>query len=278
MAVVLGLLVALCYGAGDFLGGVATRAQPVATVVLVSQGTGRGLVTVILVLDGTGPPAGGDLALGVLSGLIGVVGVALLYQGLAAGSMGVVAPVTAVGAALVPLVAGLVIGERPSVLALIGAAGALIAIVLVARTPGRHEGSAAKHELVLALGAGTAFGFVFVVLGATDEASGFWPLLGARAASVTLLLVWVVRSGLPLVPRRDTRATVMGAGVLDVGANALYLLAVRDGLLSLVSVLSSLYPLTTVLLARVVLGERLHRSQVIGLGLGLGGVALIATA
>jgi drug/metabolite transporter (DMT)-like permease len=131
---------------------------------------------------------------------------------------------------------------------------------------------------VLALGAGAAFGLVFVLLAATDDASGFWPLLGGRTVSVTLVSLWLVRTGTPFVPRAGTRLLVVGAGVLDVTANGLYLLAVREGLLSVVAVLSSLYPAATVVLARVVLGERLRPAQLAGLGLGLAGVTLIAAA
>jgi drug/metabolite transporter (DMT)-like permease len=135
-----------------------------------------------------------------------------------------------------------------------------------------------RSPLLLALGAGAAFGLVFVILGATDEESGFWPLLGGRMVSVTLVCLWLVRGGTPFLPRAGTRLVVVGAGLLDVTANGLYLLAVREGLLSVVAVLSSLYPAATVVLARAVLGERLRPAQVAGLGLGLAGVTLIAAA
>jgi drug/metabolite transporter (DMT)-like permease len=279
VAVVLGLVVALTYGAGDFLGGLASRAQSVATVVVASQACGLGLVVVALVVDGS-DPAAGDVALGVLAGSAGLVGLLLLYRGLAVGTMGVVAPVTAVGAAVVPLAVGLATGERPSPLALVGAAVALAAVVLVASGSeeggGRRAAPAGRSELLLALGAGAGFGLVFVILDATSEDSGFWPLLGARVASVSLVAAWLASAGRPLRPRPGTGWAVVGAGVLDMTANACYLLAVREGLLSLVAVLSSLYPAATVVLARWFLGERLRPAQVAGLGLGLAGVALIA--
>jgi drug/metabolite transporter (DMT)-like permease len=279
VAVFLGVLVALSYGAGDFLGGLGTRAQAVTTVVAASQASALVLLVVGVPLEGSSL-GWDDLALGGLAGGIGVVGILLLYQGLATGAMGVVAPVTAVGAAVVPLVVGLATGERPAVLALVGAVVALGAVSLVA---GGHEEESSgpatgKSPLLLALGAGAAFGFVFVILGATDEASGFWPLLGGRLVSVSLVCVWLARSRTPLLPRAGTRLIVVGAGLLDVTANGLYLLAVREGLLSLVAVLSSLYPAATVVLARVVLHERLKPAQLAGLGLGLAGVTLIAAA
>jgi drug/metabolite transporter (DMT)-like permease len=285
VAVFLGVLVALSYGAGDFLGGLGTRAQSVFTVVGASQASALALLVVVVPVEGAAV-RWGDVGLGALSGVIGVVGVLLLYQGLATGAMGVVAPVTAVGAAVVPLGVGLATGERPAVLALVGAVVALAAVALVASggAPGGTgpvEGggrTGAGSPLVLAVGAGVAFGLVFVLLGSTDDEAGFWPLLGARTLSVSLLAVWLVRTRVPFVPRPGTRRVVVGAGLLDVTANALYLLAVREGLLSLVAVLSSLYPVATVVLARFVLGERLQPTQLAGLGLGLAGVTMIAAA
>ena len=282
MAVFLGVLVALSYGAGDFLGGLATRAQSVATVVAASQAAALVLLLVVVPVEGAAL-GWDDVGLGALSGVVGVVGVLLLYQGLATGAMGVVASITAVGAAVVPLAAGLATGERPAVVALLGAAVALAAVALVARggeapDDDGTEGGRGGSPLLLAVGAGVAFGLVFVLLGATDDEAGFWPLLGARTLSVTLLALWLLRSRVPFVPRPGTLVVVVGAGILDVTANALYLLAVREGLLSLVAVLSSLYPAATVVLARFVLGERLQRTQLIGLGLGLAGVTMIAAA
>jgi drug/metabolite transporter (DMT)-like permease len=281
VAVLLGVLVALSYGAGDFLGGLATRAQPVTTVVAASQASALVLLAVVVPLEGS-PPGWDDVGLGALSGAVGVVGILLLYQGLATGAMGVVAPVTAVGAAVVPLVVGLASGERPEPLALAGVAVALAAVALVAR--GGEAGGVVdrnprgRSPLPLAVGAGIAFGLVFVLLGATDDEAGFWPLLAGRTVSVTMLAAWLVRTRTRFRPRPGTGLVVVGAGLLDVTANALYLLAVREGLLSLVAVLSSLYPAATVVLARVVLGERLRPAQVAGLGLGLAGVAMIAAA
>ena len=281
MAVLLGVLVALSYGAGDFLGGLATRAQAVTSVVAASQASALVLLVVGVPLEGS-PVGWDDLGLGALAGGVGVVGILLLYQGLATGAMGVVAPVTAVGAAVVPLAVGLATGERPAALALLGALVALGAVALVAggheEVPGAGEERRDRSPLLLAVGAGTAFGLVFVLLGATDEASGFWPLLAGRTVSVTVVSLWLVRGRASFLPRPGTRLVVVGAGLLDVTANGLYLLAVREGLLSVVAVLSSLYPAATVVLARVVLGERLRPAQLAGLGLGLAGVTMIAAA
>lgn len=278
MAVFLGLLVAAAYGAGDFFGGLATKRNPATTVVAVSQGCGLVVLAVGFALFRPDLPPGRDLLLGALSGLIGVVGVTLLYRGLAEGAMGVVAPLTGVGAAILPVGWGLLSGERPSGLALVGIVAALAAIVLVAGGEAREEGrTAGRTGVLLALGAGACFGGVFIVLGSTSDDAGFWPLISARAVSVGLMTAAVAAGRVHVRVARGSFPLVAVAGLLDVGANAIFLLAAREGLLSLVSVLSSLYPAATAFLARIVLGERLQRAQLAGVGLALVGVTMIAT-
>ena len=280
MAIVLGLAVALVYGAADFLGGRTSRGNRPVAVVAVSQLTSLGLLGLLLVVDATSPPGPRSLALGAASGVVGLVGVLLLYRGLAVGRMGVIAPVTAVGAAILPLGYGIATGERPSPAALVGVALALGAVALIASggtaPEGPHGGTGAK-ELALAGAAGAAFGAGFILLAESGEGSGFWPLLAARSASVPLAVVAALRGGNGLAIARGSRAAVVAAGALDVLAIALYLLASRRGLISLVAVLGSLYPAATVLLARVVLRERLVRIQLLGLVLALAGVVLIAS-
>jgi drug/metabolite transporter (DMT)-like permease len=224
-------------------------------------------------------------------GLTGPLAVGLLYRGLAMGRMSVVAPTTAVVAAIVPLVWALADGERPSNVALVGVAIALVAIVLVAGAPEHvdHPEDAAVAPLAKvippAVASGLGFGAVFVLLGSTSPHAGIWPLLVSRPLSVAVTaaaaLVIFGRAGdhrlAAIVPARVAWPAVAGAGVLDVTANALYLAATNAGLLSIVAVLSSLYPAATVVLARVVLGERLHRIQMVGLALAAGGIAAMAT-
>jgi drug/metabolite transporter (DMT)-like permease len=293
MAIVLGLLVALFYGSGDFFGGLASKRTPAITVVLGSFALSATLVAAVTaawyVVGGPPTPASHDLWLGVAVGLTGPAAVGLLYRGLAMGRMSVVAPITAVVAAIMPLVWALVDGERPSVIALVGVAIALLSIVLVAGAPAHHEhpgGNGVPLAKVIppAVASGLGFGIVFVLLGATSSHAGLWPLLVARPVAVAVTaaaaLVLVRRVGQParaIIPARAAWATVAGAGVLDITANAIYLAATNAGLLSIVAVLSSLYPAATVVLARVVLGERLHRIQVIGLALAAGGIAAMAT-
>lgn len=276
MAVILGTLVAVTYGVGDFLGGLASKRNPPAVVVALSQACGLVLMAVLVAVDGS-PLVWRDALIGAAAGSIGLVGVILLYRGLANGTMSVVAPVTAVSAAVVPLVWGLVTGDRPSIVALVGVAAALVAVALVSTADAIEDRTATRSDILLALLAGAAFGMVFVLLAETDESSGMWPVLGARVASVSLVTIGVLAIlRQPLRPAPGTGPTIVGAGVLDAGANALYLLASREGLLSLVSVLSSLYPAATIVLARVVLHERMNRTQLLGVALALAGVVLIA--
>jgi drug/metabolite transporter (DMT)-like permease len=281
VAVFLGLAVAASYGAADFFGGLASKRATSWSVVLLAQYVGLAFLTLLLLADRHASPTGADLVVGAAASSVGVIGVGLLYLGLARGPMGVVAPITAVGSAVVPVAWGLLSGERPAVLALAGVGLALVAVVLVARTTDEETVPAtariARSTLVVAVAAGLAFGMVFVLLSHTGDDSGFWPLLSGRLASTTALLLVLAVLRRPLVPGGDTRPIVVLAGVFDVGANALFLLASREGLLSLVSVLSSLYPAITVVLARVVLHERLLRHQLAGLALALLGVALIAS-
>jgi drug/metabolite transporter (DMT)-like permease len=183
-----------------------------------------------------------------------------------------------VGAAVLPLAWGLVNGERPSALALLGVALALLAVALVSSPatdgmtiPGRGR------EVALALVSGAAFGVVFILLGSSGSDSGLWPVFSARAASVSVMTLVLLTRGLrPAIPPSGTRATVAAAGILDVAANAVFVIAAREGLLSLVAVISSLYPATTVVLAHVVLHERVDRRQQVGLACALAGVLLIA--
>jgi drug/metabolite transporter (DMT)-like permease len=278
VAVFLGLTVAVSYGAADFCGGLAAKRATSWSVVLVAQYVGLAFLIGVLAADRGAEARASDLFLGALASSIGVIGVGLLYLSLARGPMGVAAPITAVGAAVVPVAWGLARGERPAPAALFGVGLALAAVVLIARTPDEVDAPAriARSTLAAAVGAGLAFGLVFVLLSHTSEESGFWPLLSGRASSTTLLLIALASLRQPLLPRAAPLMVVVLAGVFDVAANGLFLLASREGLLSLVSVLSSLYPATTVVLARLLLRERLRRLQLGGLALALVGVALIA--
>lgn len=282
LAVGLGLLVAAAYGAGDFFGGLASRRRSATLVVLWSQGAGLvGLLLLVPFVGGS--PGARDLGLGAAAGLIGLCGVLLLYRGLAVGRMSVVAPVTAVGAAFVPFVAGVAGGEGLPATRLAGAALALGGVVLVSRGPGlAHEqpGAAGRRsplvELGLAAGAGAAFGAVFVLLGGLADDAGLWPVVVQRSASVPTLLAIGLVAHMPLRATRVDLRLIVPAGLCDAAANALFVAAARAGALSVVGVVSSLYPAVTVLLAGLVLKERISAPQGIGLLLAGAGVVLLA--
>lgn len=285
MHLVLALVAAATWGASDFVGGLVGRRVSGASVAFASQLVGLGGLAVLAPLAG-GSPGAGDVAWGAASGLGGAAGVALLYHGLAVGQMSVVAPLTAVGSATLPVVFGLLTGERPSAAALVGVVLALVAVGVLCsfgpqedhgeedRLPAGRKGNVAG--LASGVAAGIGFGVFFICLGRTGDGAGMWPLVAARVVSVMLLAGVVAARGRALLPGERTGPAVVLTGVLDVTANAAFLLATRRGLLSIVSLLASLYPAATVVLARVVLRERLSTAQSAGLVGAAGAVALIA--
>lgn len=255
----LAVLSAAAYGAADFLGGLAAKRSGILSVVVVSQVVGLALVLAACAFLPARPgPA--DLVWGATGGLAGAVGIALLYRGLAIGTMSVVAPVTAVCAVILPIMAGAILGERPSPLAVLGIALAVVAIVLISRTP-RSAADGKGSGLGLAILSGISIGIFLVCLQRTSHAAGLWPLVAARAASVAFLSLGALAGRKSLIPARGSLATIVGCGALDMTANVLYLLAVRGGQLGIVATLTSLYPASTILLARFVLGERLTPVQ-----------------
>jgi drug/metabolite transporter (DMT)-like permease len=279
MEVALGALVALAYGSGDFLGGVAAKRVPTVAVLLVSQTIGLGAAFLLVVALRDGPPDPHVFLLSAAAGVVGVIALGLLFRGLAVGRMSIVAPLSAIGAGVLPVAWGLVRGERPSALGLAGVGLALVAAAIVGRGA-EHEPAqtvSPRTELALGAGAGVGFGIVFILLAESASGSGMWPVFIARCASVPLLAAIAVVLGGSLRMRGADLASVAGAGLCDVAANALVVLAVRRGLLSLVAPVAALYPATTVVLARVVLHERIGRQRLGGLALGLLGLALIAT-
>ena len=279
MEIALGALVALAYGSGDFLGGISAKRLPTVTVLLVSQSFGLAAAVVLVVALRDGPPPAHIFVLSAAAGVVAVMALGLLFRGLALGRMSIVAPLSAIGGGVLPVVWGLLRGERPSALALAGVGVALVAAAIVGGGA-EHDPAAAispRLEMALGAGAGVGFGVVFILLAESSSGSGMWPVLIARCASVPVLAIAAVVLGhSPRIARADL-APVAGAGLCDVGANALVVLAVRRGLLSLVAPVASLYPATTVVLARLVLHERIGRQRAGGLALGLVGLALIAT-
>lgn len=276
MAVLLALCSATTYGVGDFLGGMAAKRASAAAILLWSHVVGLCLVlgTTVVV---AGEATAHDLVLGAVGGLGGAIGVGLLYQALSIGPMSAVAPVTALLAAAVPVMVGFAQGERPAVTAVVGMTAALAAIVLVSAEGGGSLRPSDLRGVRLALGAGVGFGLFFVALSYTNDGAGMWPLVAARTASVTVVALLALGGRIRTqIPRGHARRLTAGAGALDVAANVLYLLAVREGLLSVVSVLSSLYPASTVVLAWLVLRERFAPMQRVGLLLAIPAAVLMA--
>jgi drug/metabolite transporter (DMT)-like permease len=271
---------AVLYGAADFTGGLATRRAGAIPVVLLSQASGLALLLLIMPLLPHASPSRADLIWGAVSGVTGGVGVALLYRALAIGTMAVVAPTTAVCAVAIPVLVSVLLGERPVPLAVAGIMLGIGSIVLVSRESAQPEsrrpaGHGRSSGVGTALASGVAIGLFFLALAQTRPDAGLWPLVAARLVSVTLF------GAIAVAGRRSLRMPVRLAalagfgGTIDMLANALYMLAARQGPLSAVVTLSSLYPASTVLLARLVLGERLNLWQVTGVACAFTAVVLI---
>lgn len=273
MPALLALAAACTFGVADFLGGLCTRRAAVVAVTLTTNLAGAVLsVVLVFVVDGTWSP--GAIGWGAAAGLAGLAGLVLLYQGLADGPNRLVSPLSAVIAALVPVVVGVSLGDRPGSLAIAGLAVAPLAVWLVAGGDVRMAGTS-KRPVLLGVGAGLGFGTFFALIAQTPDDAGAVPLLAARATSVAVLGLAAVVTR-PGVPAPQLLAVAVVAGALDMSANGLFLWSTLDGDLAIVGALVSLFPATTVLLAVVFLGERLDRQQVGGLALAVTAAALLS--
>lgn len=271
-AIALALGASALWGVGDFLGGVTSRRLATLTVLAFSQVAGLlGILVAALVLGGGFLSGVGALA-AALAGVGGLIGLGALYRGMAVGAIGVVAPISA-SAAVVPVTVGLARGERPSPLQLVGIGAALVGVFFVSREPGSRGRLAAGVPLALLAAAGFGSYFLFIDRASADDA--FWAVVVARTASSGIgIAAAAARGALYASPRVLPRLAVIG--LFDVGANMLLALALNEGFVSIVSVLSSLYPVITIALAVVVLRERPSRGQAVGGAAALGGVALIS--
>jgi len=271
MTVVFALTAAILYGVSDFAGGLASRRLSVWPVGLLAC-VGAFAGSVLIALMRSGDPTAGDLAWGLLAGVGSGSGTAFLYRGLASGRMGVVAPVSAVGAVLVPLLVGLLAGERPDLLAWVGIVLALPGIWLVSNEEGTVDGSAERTDggvpgLLDGVLAGIGFGLLFAALGQVSDTAGYWPLAVNQGSSVVFMALAAMLLGGNPLPRRREEAVGLVPGVLATTAVLCFILATHQGFLSLAAVITSLYPAFTVLLAIVVLREHVHRAQAVGLAL-----------
>jgi drug/metabolite transporter (DMT)-like permease len=269
----------LAWGFADFFGGLQSRKWPLLAVLAATQTAGLVLMLVVTGARGEGPPAAGAwLGWAVGGSLLGVAGLAAFYRGLATGNMGVVAPISST-AAIVPFVVGLAMGERPSALQAVGVAVAIAGVALASLEHGDPAANARTGRLAtgtgLAIIAALGFGCFFVATDQASDADPIWAILVARAASASVLWAMLVATRTKPAGARAVPALAV-IGVLDTGANLLFALASTQGLVSIVAVLASVYPVITVILARIVLGERLHALQRVGAVGALAGAALIS--
>jgi drug/metabolite transporter (DMT)-like permease len=271
-AVILGLASAASWGAGDFAGGLASKRSPVLGVLVLGQGTGVTLIVATALLLGEVFPAPATVAWSVAAGASGAVGLAALYRALAVGRMAVVAPVSAVLSATIPVVWSALNEGVPPSSKLAGFVVALAGIWLIARV-GATNG---REGLALAVLAGCGFGAFLVLMDRGAQGGTFWPLAAARATSLALALAAAVASRRPWAPARSAAPLGLLSGALDAGGNAFFILATQVGRLDVAAVLSSMYPASTVLLAAALLRERVSWAQSAGIVAVLAAIALIA--
>lgn len=276
MAIFLSLLTAALYGAGDFFGGLSSRSVRVIQVVAVSHLLGLiGVVAIAPILADAFTWR--DAGLGAVGGLCGGVGVGLLYRRLAIGPMSVVAPLTAITSAAVPAIWGTATGESLSALAWTGVVLALVAIGLVSAVTGDGGRTVDAATVFESLLSGAGFGSFFILLDATEGATAPWPVAASRLTTAVLLIGFLAVTRQQIRPRHaPTLGLVALVGLFDTGSNITFLYATDQGLLTLVAVLSALYPIATVILARFVLRERMSKPQVSGFVLAMAATGLIA--
>lgn len=276
-AVALALGASLVYGVSDFLGGLKSRSTPLLTVLLVSQGSALALLAGYVLARGEGVPDGEFLAYAAIAGVAEAIGIAALYRGLAVGVMSVVAPVAST-APVVPIIAGIALGELPGALQWAGIALAVAGIVIASCAPPGEGSSAAavRSGLIFGLLSALGFGAFYVALDAASEGDIPWALAVARLTAVALFVAAFVATRFRARARAADLPVLVAIGVLIIAADSLYAASSTKGLLGVVAVLSTLYPVVTIALARFFLGERLDRFQQVGIVAVLGGVIAIS--
>jgi drug/metabolite transporter (DMT)-like permease len=275
MSILLSLLAAASYGLGDFNGGIFSRRGGAWAVSLVAQLSGTALVLVLVLFTG-GSPTGVDLGWAVLAGVANGFGTAFLYRGLSSGRMGVVAPVSGVGAVLVPVVVGVATGERPGLLVWVGVLIALPAIWLVSREPVAGPTQGTGSGILDGVLAGLGFGTLFAALAQVREDAGFLPLALNQLIAGGAIIVIALALRQDWVPRNRYALGGAVSGALGASATGLFQVATHHGYLTVAAVITSLYPAFTVVLAATVLREQVHRTQAVGLALCAGAVVLVA--
>jgi drug/metabolite transporter (DMT)-like permease len=276
--VIFGLAASLCWGSGDFSGGMASRRISAASVVIAGYSVGLVVLVALALISHEQFPQWGDMLWGVVAGLIGVLGLLVFYTALASGKMGLAAPISGVLTAAIPVLFSAATAGLPNGVQIVGFVLALAATILISR----HEGPLGKatgtpREVWLALIAGCCFGLFFILISRVSHSAVYWPLAGARLSSVASLLVFLVIRRQPIVSGiQQVAPLLVAAGILDALGNAFFVLAAHSGRLDVAAVLSSLYPAATVLLAALVLRERVRRVQVVGVLIALLAIPLIS--
>jgi drug/metabolite transporter (DMT)-like permease len=279
LALALALGSSVLWGVADFLGGLKSRSHPVPVVLACMYVTSLTCLLVFAAITGPARPHGDALLAGLGAGLFGIAALMAFYRALAIGTMSIVAPVASTGVAL-PVLVGLATGDEPSLARSIGLVAAILGVVLASRADGGAgaDRRPQRQSVVLAVVAGLGFGLYFLLAEISSRADVGWALLLSRAAAAPFIVAFalvVVRRGGGWLRGREL-AAVAGIGLVDLGANVLYNSSTTVGELSTVAVASSLYPVTTVLLAAALLGERVRGVQRVGVVVALCGVVLIA--
>jgi drug/metabolite transporter (DMT)-like permease len=274
MSQVLALTSAVFYGLGDFLGGIATRRSSVWTVTAWSQTLGLGVLAIGLIVVPAEVVTAADILWGALAGVIGLAGLAALYSTLASGSMTIVAPIAGATTAVIPVVVDLSQGAELSLRHWVGIGLALAAVLLIGFDPAGR--STDVRMIGRAVFAGTAFGVFFIAFSQTSEASGLWPLVGARGMTIPLAFAIAGFKRVASPPRGRDLGMLAVLGNLDMAANVAIALALQRGPLGISAVLSSLYPAFTAIAAVIVLHERPRPGQTVGIVLAMGAILALA--
>lgn len=276
VAIALALSSSVCWGVSDFIGGLQARRDSVLRVMLISQGVGVVCLVVVLSVRAAAPPPMVKLLPAAAAGLGGVIALSAFYRALAIGTMSIVAPISATGVAI-PVVVGIASGDRPAALQMCGIAACVVGVVLASREHSEAStGHVARAAVLLSLVAAAGFGAYFVGMRSAARADVPWALFVARTTGVIAIMIAVGMRREAIRWRWEGFGALVAVGLLDLSANALYAVASRHGALSEVAVAASLYPVATVILARVVLGERVARVQEVGIVTALAGVVLVA--
>jgi drug/metabolite transporter (DMT)-like permease len=277
LAVFLSLLAGLSIGTGDFLAGTQARRTSLWAVIVLSQITGFAMTSAIVLFRGAAFPPTAGLVPALLAGITAVIGIATSYGALSISVMSIVGPIQATGVAI-PVLWGLAQGERPSVLQAAGIAVAFVGVVLAARqkSAGEHHEAPSRKAIIISLAAALAIGLNYVCYAYAAKYDPYWGIFIARATSIGIFLLTFVIVRPPLHLTAAAVLPLMAIGILDTGSNGLFSVASTLGYLSVVAVLSAVYPVFTVILAHLFFHERLSRLQQIGVGAALAGVGMIA--